>query len=385
MKHDYTLYKREVNKNTIWYFCYYDETGKRKYRSSGKTKKYEAEKVAQEFLGSLNSPASITLSDYTKTFFVWGECEWIKRQHARGRSFTEAVAKSRRSHLVNYILPKFGRRCPETLNRIEIENWLIGLKKEPTGKPLSNQTKNHILVTFRTVLREMQREGIVQYNCLADTEGFIDDSKPRDIFTKQDIQLLFPDDALELERIWGQMEYAYLFYILLATGMRVGEGRALQWKHVIHDEKRNGLFIEQAVKANGEIGTTKTGKSRVVILTKRAERYLNDWYETTPFDEPEDFIFFGRERNNALSATPTINHFKKALVNAGVLVNGRKLVIHSFRHTYNTRLKPLVPKETLQAMTGHSTDEMTERYNHPDMMVEYRKLLDYESFIDSLD
>ena len=36
---------------------------------------------------------------------------------------------------------------------------------------LSNQTKNHILYTFRIVLREAEREALIPYNCLNTVES----------------------------------------------------------------------------------------------------------------------------------------------------------------------------------------------------------------------
>ena len=126
MRQQYSLYKRFTdNKKFSWYFCYYNADGKRVYKATGKTKKGEARQVAEDFISSL-SPQSMTLKKYTDKFFEWGSCPWIQRQHAKGKSFSVSVARSRRSHLDNYIIPKFGNRKLESLNRVEIENWLIG-------------------------------------------------------------------------------------------------------------------------------------------------------------------------------------------------------------------------------------------------------------------
>ena len=53
--------------------------------------------------------------------------------------------------------------------------------------------------------------------------------------------------------------------------MRRGETRALKRKHVIENKKRNGLLIEEAIKDDDTTGNTKTGKSRVVVLSQWAE------------------------------------------------------------------------------------------------------------------
>lgn len=338
------------------------------------------------------------MQDYTKTFFVWDACAWIKRQHAKGKSFSEGVAKQRRSHLTMYILPAFGNRTLTSLNRIEIENWLIDLmkvepskeislqsKKSVSKKILSNQTKNHILYTFRIILREAEREALIPYNCLATVESLGGSAKPRDIFTKDELSKLFPADLVQMEGIWGRKEYAFLFYLLSTTGMRVGEARALQWKHVIWKEDRNALLIEQTVKSNNSIGSTKTKKSRIVVLTNRAQAYLDDWLHSSPFDNLNDLIFFGKDRTSTVTGRTLLNRFAKALKTVGIVTVDRNLVIHSFRHTYNTLLKPLMPIEVLQSMTGHSSEAMTNHYNHPTFDDEYKSIMKFKIALDSLD
>jgi len=197
MRHDYTLFKRYAdphNKRGVrWYFYYYDAQGNRKSKATGKAKKFEAEQVAQRFIESL-SRKDVTLNEYTKTFFKWGECNWIKRQHAKGKRFSEGFASSRRSHLDNYILPKFGDRLLDSFNRVEIENWLINLHQSKTKKPLANQTKNQILYSFRIVLRDAERENLIPFNCLQSVEPMAPNYKPRDVFTKEELKKLFPED-----------------------------------------------------------------------------------------------------------------------------------------------------------------------------------------------
>lgn len=139
--------------------------------------------VVEKFL-TQNDTNDRTLNEYAKTFFVWDECLYIKRQLAKGKRFSKTNAKLRRDHLVNYILPQFGKRSLSSLNRVEIENWLVSLKSIKTGEQLSNQTKNHILYAFRTILREAEREGIIPFNCLSTVESLAVQPKTRDVFSQ---------------------------------------------------------------------------------------------------------------------------------------------------------------------------------------------------------
>ena len=54
--------------------------------------------------------------------------------------------------------------------------------------------------------------------------------------------------------------------------------------------------------------------------------------------------------------------FKRVLIKAGIDTSERKLVPHSFRFTYVTRMRQRVDAETVQKMVGHSSVEMTEYY-----------------------
>lgn len=167
--------------------------------------------------------------------------------------------------------------------------------------------------------------------------------------------------------------------------MRVGEARALRWKHVIWKEERNALLIENTVKNNNAIGLTKTKKSRIVVLTKRAQETLEDWMNSTPFDNLNDFIFYGKDCSSTITGRTLLNRFAKALTFVGIETTNRNLVIHGFRHTYNTMLKPLIPIEVLQSMTGHSSDAMTAHYNHPTFDDEYNAIMKFQNALDTLD
>ena len=207
----------------------------------------------------------------------------------------------------------------------------------------------------------------------------------RDVFFLAELKKLFPSDLEALTKIWREEEYAYYFFILATTGMRRGETRALKWEHVIEDKKRNGLLIEESIKNDDSTGSTKTGKSRVVVLSQRAEEILEHWKASMPFHDPEDdLISYGSNGNRPIMGKTLQNRFQKALGNAKIEVNGRNLVIHSFRHTYNTLLKNVLPLDILQETTGHSSESMTERYNHPSLKDSYQRILEHEDAFDGL-
>lgn len=189
---------------------------------------------------------------------------------------------------------------------------------------MSNQTKNHILYAFRIVLKGAERESIIPYKCLSIVEPLAVQHKPRDVFSRAELKKLFPSDLEALVRIWKEEEYAFYFFILATTGLRRGEGRALKWKHLIKNKQRNGLLIEEAIKNDDSTGSTKIGKTRVIVLSKQAEKYLEHWQASTPFNDPEDLIFYGSNGSKPIMG--------KALQKAEIKTDGRNLEIHCFRH-----------------------------------------------------
>jgi integrase len=48
---------------------------------------------------------------------------------------------------------------------------------------------------------------------------------------------------------------------------------------------------------------------------------------------------------------------------AGIEINGRRLIVHSFRFTYVTYMRRVLPAETVMKLVGHTTVGMTEYYN----------------------
>ena len=55
-------------------------------------------------------------------------------------------------------------------------------------------------------------------------------------------------------------------------------------------------------------------------------------------------------------------NFVAAARRAGLLSDGRKISPHSLRYTYITRMRSLLPGETVRKLAGHSSIEMTDYY-----------------------
>jgi len=169
----------------------------------------------------------------------------------------------------------------ESLNPVDVENWLAGLE-------LANQTKNHILYTMAMVVREAHREKVIRFDSLTGIEPMGRDYRHRDAQSLEEIDLLFPQDTEKLVAVWGQARWSLAYLLMLSTGMRVGEVCALLWGHVRWEIP--AALILQAVKADGSVGKPKNGHERSALLPQRAVELLTWWRGQTPCCLEADYV-----------------------------------------------------------------------------------------------
>lgn len=373
----------------VWYFWYweYPEGGRRRRvtrstrLTNKKTAKEHAENELRKMIAEDERSAALavrggaapvpTLQAFAQHFFVWGRCPWIRTRHEQGFRFSEDTAFSRRGHLENHILPRFGDRPLDRISRGEVREWLAGL-------PVGSQTRNHILNSFRIVLREAADRDLLPANPL---EGrgmqFRVIAKRRDVFSVIELQALFPRDEAELLAIWKLPKYATAFLVLASTGIRSGELRALRWADVLWDLR--ALHIARAAKEGARIGGLKTATpghpdDRVVLLPARTLDTLRWWSGRTEYGELEDIVFPGESRDRPMNRRTLSEYLEPCIRRAGIDLAGRVLTPHSFRHGYVSMTRREMPRDTLQQLTGHKSVSMLDRYDHPTLEQRVREL-----------
>jgi integrase len=346
-REEITLFRRKGAK--VYYFYSY-ENGRRKAQSTGETTKYHALDAARRILREKKVG---TFEEFTRDFFIWDRCSWIKERHGYGHAFNQSTAHNRRHYLEKYLLPAFGPIKLSEITRDKIKRFLLDLE-------LSNQSRNHILYTLKIIMQYAEEKGL---SFGMNWEGLhfslsSEYRKIRGIFSLDELKTLFPED---LTTIWGDLKHGVCFYVMLTTGIRSGEVRALTWAKWT----RGGLMIDRAVKNSGEIGSTKTGEVRFVPLSSRAARYLASWRALTPYALQDDLLFYGEDGKTPYVNTALSDYFGRRLDALGLDRKSRVLCVHSLRHCFNTYLRSVLPATMLQALTGHKSDGMTANYDHP--------------------
>jgi hypothetical protein len=177
-------------RGAIWPVCHYERIGVQREQTTGELTKAKARKFAVDLLQKNATARSMTLKEFTKDFFVWGECTWIKRQFAQGRGYDRQWAATKRSMLLNHLIPKFGTLRLEQIIRPAVERWLVGLVS-------SKQTRNHFPYSLRTVIAEAETEAHFERNPLEHADPLGKQYRRRDIFTLEELKLLIPEGELK--------------------------------------------------------------------------------------------------------------------------------------------------------------------------------------------
>ena len=153
-----------------------------------------------------------------------------------------------------------------------------------------------------------------------------------------------------------------LFATLAMTGMRFGEASALRWEDLSEDY----ITIRRA-QCRGVVGKTKTGKTRVVPLLPELDEILRSHRRMLMASQAPGFdngYVFPSKNGKLLHGPSARKPLIKALRDAGIY---RRFTPHGFRHTFNNLVRQQASGEVLRAMTGHSTERMSEHYSHVDL------------------
>jgi len=158
---------------------------------------------------------------------------------------------------------------------------------------------------------------------------------------------LAPEDVKELLSVINNTRDRAMIYLLLRTGMRIGELLATKVNDI--DLKERKILIHQAAK--NDLG-------RVVFFSDDACDAMGAWLKER--DPNKSMLFYGQGKNS-LCYESARSVFRKHLEKAGLLAKGYTL--HCLRHTYASELLNAGMRlECLQVLMGHTKIEVTRRY-----------------------
>ena len=359
------LFHRTKNGKKVWYIHYTDESGRRRQKSTGTSKKSEAITVLKKFEINHDKKKEIKLGDFADNFFDYETSEWIQKRLSRGKNITSDTAKFKESLYKNHIKEKFGKYKLKDIKAHEIDKWLL-------NQDCSNQTKNHILYTLSQILQEAEYQEIIEINPCRKIEKFADNHKKKIPINHEDLYKLFPISDEQFNKIWPNSFWGTMFLLMVSSGMRSGEARALQWKHI--QWEMGAILVVQGLSNSDDVKSTKSGYGRGVYVPDIVFRKLSDLRNRDKYIDEEDFIFCNTG-GEPIDRKWVYTQFKRGLKNAGLEIEASP---HTLRHTYNVMMRKLLaeknlPESLLRAQIGHKSEKMTDRYDNADLIEKMKR------------
>ncbi len=349
----YNVLKRSIktkNKSVYrWYYSFVDpKTGVKKQRvipeCHSRAEAYDYIKT----LPDLDRKA-VLIKDICKDMFIPGSAH-IERLEQHGKSITiETCLRHRRT--IDLIVKLFGDIELKDLSVTMVDDYLRKDTKH------MGSWKNAFLETLSYVYKEAPFFGCIGI-VKPPFPRFARNSKKADIFTTEELELLFDKSKWTNDR-----DYLALL-CMVSFGLRMGEVRAIQLRQFIFD--RNALVVDGFCKSNGERtnynkkGSDEDKKWRVSFAPSSTILQIIDYVNKHNLCL-DDFVF-AHEDGRPLRREYLEDVFTRQLKKAGIEKGVRKLIPHSFRFTYVTRMRRELPAEVVQKLAGHSSVEMTDYY-----------------------
>jgi integrase len=373
----YHLFKRS-RKSGVFYYYWFQQGSKRIIKTCGRAccEKKEAvaylETLLKKELSGIKQKTSLQnpfLEDFSKSMFL-AEAQHLNRWKEKGYILKPHTIAQHRRHLVNYLLPRYGKLTLDKIRPANVEDYLL-------EKRLSNSSRNQILFTLQLVMREAKREGLLEI--VPEFEPFKRTGKRQDVLSSEELAALFPYDEKELIEIWKRPDdmrkesdeialmFGTLFCVTASAGLRSGEVRALHREQV--NIPHSGLLIDRALDDQGLLGPLKKAtdtdpRSRAVIIPEITLKMLERWlerYQETPQYPGLVFPYRGKPVANYY----ILDRFRFGLDRLGIEHEKRRLTVHCLRYTYNTRMKTILSGQVLRDFLGHRSAGMTDHYDNP--------------------
>ncbi len=314
----------------------------------------------------------LLIKDLAKGFFD-EDGDWYRDQIQKGRSMTAASLRIRQGHVENYIIPFFGDHDIRALTGAEIDRAILDAKRYTAARehptktsltPLAKGTKSKLLYSIKLMYDRWIYLGMVRENPTASiTKYSKEPEQKRSALPRDAIKKLFPGTHGELVRVWGSSMWAACMLVMLDTGARPGEVRALTWGDFYAEERfvpiRHG--VESGTK--DKIKGTKTDNTKPGYLQARTVQELIIWRAESRHNGDADFIWT-KDGETPLSGAAIGDAFERGLVGQGLDATG--WTPYYLRHTFVTQALELLEDSEVLLLAGHTSIITNKIYRHPD-------------------
>jgi integrase len=374
------VHRVERKRGAVWYAKYRLPDGRQVQRKLGPAWSergrppagYFTKRLAEDWLHDvLHQARRGTLVGMVATgaTFADAAAEFL-RYAEQDRQLKPSTLRGYRSIMQAHLLPVFGERPLEQITSEDIEQWRARLSAvdgpqmgrvihgdseacpedvSRLPRPLSNNSKNHIMVLLHGVFARACKVWKLPSNPVAAVERY-----PTRL--SGDIEVFSPEEVWALVRAAESEQDAALFLTAAFTGLRLGELIALRWRNI---DFAGSLVRVRSSWSVGALTTPKSGKVRSVPLAPEVAQVLAKLAQRELFAGEDDLVFTGTV-GGYLDDSALRRRYKRALKRAGL----RQLRFHDLRHTFGTRMIAKADIRRVQEWMGHADIQTTMRYLH---------------------
>jgi len=293
------------------------------------------------------------LITFLKEFWDYENSPYIRDKLAHGHRITRRYCHEALLIIAKHWVPYFGNKSLNEINRQDLRGFSL-LLKEKTG--LAVKSINNTLLHGTTALKWAYTEGLIPADPSAGLTRFSGETTRRDILTEAETEKLF--------RIEWHDRRAYIGCLLACTsGLRSGEIRAIRQQ----DIGEVVLNVSHSWSDFDGLKTPKNGESRRVPILPEVRGLLLELLKENPHNKNSNpdinpFIFYSEKADRPCSGDLFRRGLELAIKAAGIVITGRKIDVHSFRHYYASRMADKVASDKVARITGHKSRSMAEHY-----------------------
>ena len=175
----------------------------------------------------------------------------------------------------------------------------------------------------------------------------------------REVRILQPEETWQIFSRLQDPERT-LVVLIAATGVRISEALALQWRHVRFEHE--SIRIEQAFRLS-EITTTKTKSSKAdVPMCSALAEFLRNWRSQSPYHRESDFVFASDKLHGKKPRTGQMvnrDYLKPAAIAAGIITPGERFGFHLLRHSLSTWVNNATKDvKIVQTLLRHSKPDL---------------------------